>query len=629
MFAPLALVLVVLFLVRARLHRRLHAISQRVASPRSDRFSLTLAALALTLAIALPWPLLVRLIAWRLGAQTGTSEFVKAVGVALAAVSAIWMLLAATRAFCLPGGIADAHFHWRGPGLRPLRRNVLVLLAIVAPLVFLIVLFAAQGRTEWHNSVGRIAFVAAQLALAWFMASALRPHGDLVRGMLERRRGGWLDRLRYIWYGSVMLLPVALALLAASGWYYTAQKLYLRFQSSILLFVFTLVISAGCTRGLFVLRRRMALQKAETRTAEGQDPEKDEMDIDLSAVSREARRLTTSFTALAIFLGLWLIWSDVFPALTFMDRPLWTSTAKVAVETAEGTSTVVEQPQAVTIADMALGIVIVIMTLIAGKNLPGLLRLTILQRLPLERGVLFALTAISRYAITATGLVIAFGAIGISWASVQWLVAAATVGLGFGLQEIFANFVSGLIILFERPMRVGDTVTVGSVTGIVTRIRIRATTITDWDRKELIVPNKEFVTGQLVNWTLSDSILRVVVPVGVSYGTDVDLACQTMLRVARENPLVMRDPAPSVLFRQFGDSSLNFDLRAYVADFESYLPVLNDLHMCITKAFRQAGIEIPFPQRDLHVRSVSYDLPVRIQRGPGGTEDAGETTGGG
>lgn len=200
--------------------------------------------------------------------------------------------------------------------------------------------------------------------------------------------------------------------------------------------------------------------------------------------------------------------------------------------------------------------------------------------------------------------------VGIGWSKVQWLAAAITVGLGFGLQEIFANFVSGLMLLFERPMRIGDTVTVGEVSGTVSKIRIRATTITGWDRKELVIPNKEFITGQFVNWTLSDSILRIIVPVGVAYGSDVDLALSILKRIADEQPTAVGDPEPRVLFIGFGDSSLNLELRVYIAQIDDYLRTISDLHNAIDCEFRMAGIEIAFPQRDIHIRSIKATLPL-------------------
>jgi potassium efflux system protein len=220
------------------------------------------------------------------------------------------------------------------------------------------------------------------------------------------------------------------------------------------------------------------------------------------------------------------------------------------------------------------------------------------------------MTSIARYTIMVVGVIVAFGAIGIGWSKVQWLVAAMTVGLGFGLQEIFANFVSGLILLFERPIRVGDTVTVGGVSGDVTRIRIRATTITDWDRKELVIPNKEFVTGQVINWSLSDTTLRIILPVGIAYGSNVELAEELLYKVAREHKRVLTEPEPRVLFMGFGDSSLNFELRVFIPSIDYFLQARHELNKAIDRAFREADVEIAFPQRDIHVRSIRDALPL-------------------
>jgi len=193
---------------------------------------------------------------------------------------------------------------------------------------------------------------------------------------------------------------------------------------------------------------------------------------------------------------------------------------------------------------------------------------------------------------------------------VQWLVAAMTVGLGFGLQEIIANFVSGLIILFERPIRMGDVVTVGNVTGRVSRIRTRATTIIDWDCKELVIPNKEFITGQVVNWSLSDQVLRLVIRVGIAYGSDTRKAGRILLDVAKGNSRVLPEPKPKAFFQEFGESSLNFELRTWVKDVDDWMVGRHELHQAIDDAFREAGVEIAFPQRDIHVRSSRGELPV-------------------
>jgi potassium-dependent mechanosensitive channel len=237
------------------------------------------------------------------------------------------------------------------------------------------------------------------------------------------------------------------------------------------------------------------------------------------------------------------------------------------------------------------------------KEPAGLLEVTLLERLPLDRGARNAVTTLSGYAIMLAGLLMGANAIGLRWQNIQWLAAALTVGLGFGLQEIFANFVSGLILLFERPIRVGDIITLGDVDGTVTKIRIRATTITTWDRKELIVPNKELITGRLLNWTLSDQINRLVVEVGVAYGSNVAKVRRLMLRIANDHPVVLKDPGPVVTFESFGDSALNFVLRCYLPSLENRLATIHDLHAAIHDRFAREGIEIAFPQLDLHVRS--------------------------
>ncbi len=260
------------------------------------------------------------------------------------------------------------------------------------------------------------------------------------------------------------------------------------------------------------------------------------------------------------------------------------------------------QPLEVSLADLGLALVILVGSIVAARNLPALLEMILLQRLPLDSGARYAIKTVTSYTITILGITMAFGALGIGWSNVQWLAAALTFGLGFGLQEIFANFVSGLIILVERPVRLGDLVTVGTVEGRVTRIRIRATTITDWDRRELLVPNREFITGQVTNWTLTDPITRVVIPVGVAYGSNTIKARETLLRIAQESEFVMDDPAPSAIFNGFGDSTLNLSLRVFLPTRDVWAALMNQLHTRIDEEFAKDGIEIAFPQLDVHVR---------------------------
>jgi potassium efflux system protein len=244
----------------------------------------------------------------------------------------------------------------------------------------------------------------------------------------------------------------------------------------------------------------------------------------------------------------------------------------------------------------------VTVTLIAARNIGGLLDAMLLGRLALQPDANYAIKTVTRYAIAGVGIVTAANLFGITWSRAQWLVAALGVGLGFGLQEIVANFVSGLIVLAERPIRVGDTVTVGEVTGTVARIRARATLITDFDNKEVLIPNKAFITERVVNWTLSSQVTRVLIKLGVAYGTDTMRAQEVIIAALRSVPLVMHDPPPSVFFVGFGDSALDFEVRVFAEGIDKRLPLTHQVNTAIARALADAGIEIPFPQRDVHIR---------------------------
>ena len=226
-----------------------------------------------------------------------------------------------------------------------------------------------------------------------------------------------------------------------------------------------------------------------------------------------------------------------------------------------------------------------------------------MSRLNLAQGSSYAITTLLSYAIVSIGVITTLSALGVSWNKLQWLVAALSVGLGFGLQEIFANFVSGLIILFERPVRIGDVVTIGDLSGTVNRIRIRATTITDFDRKEIIVPNKTFVTSQLINWSLSDTVTRVTIRIGVAYGSDLQKVRELLYRIANGNSRVLRDPEPMVLFLNFGDSTLDHELRIHVRELRDRNPAIDEINREIDRLFREHGIEIAFRQMDINLRN--------------------------
>ena len=334
--------------------------------------------------------------------------------------------------------------------------------------------------------------------------------------------------------------------------------------------------------------------------------------MNLSQIVTQVRSLLDTGLLTIAAIGLWFVWADVTPALNILDRvTLWKTTVEEVVETKGADDKpvvqVVRRPAPITAANLGIALLIVAIATIAGRNIPGLIEVILLEHLQVDAGIRFATTCLVRYVIFTAGVIFAFNQIGIGWNSVQWLVAAASVGLGFGLQEIFANFVSGIILLFERPMRVGDVITIESTTGTVSRIRFRATTIVDGDRKELIVPNKSFITGNLLNWTLSDSINRVAVKVGVAYGSNPNLVRELLLQIASEHPVLLKDPAPTAVLEELGESALNFQLRAFLPTLKDRQKTMHELNTMIHERFRAAGIEIPFPQQDIHIRTQPSD----------------------
>ena len=243
----------------------------------------------------------------------------------------------------------------------------------------------------------------------------------------------------------------------------------------------------------------------------------------------------------------------------------------------------------------------------------------------LDVGVTQAIGTIFRYAIIALGVVLILQGVGINLSALNVLIGALGVGLGFGLQNITNNFVSGLIILFERPVKVGDRVEVGGVAGNVDRIGARATTIVTNDNIAIIVPNSQFIAEQVTNWSYTSALVRIHVPVGVSYEADPAEVRRILLDVASRNTGVLTDPPPDVLFTEFGDSSLNFALRVWTSQFTRVPTVLqSQLNFEIWNAFKAADVEIPFPQRDLHVRSGRVEVEMVGKRGGGKAGRTGE-----
>jgi potassium efflux system protein len=226
----------------------------------------------------------------------------------------------------------------------------------------------------------------------------------------------------------------------------------------------------------------------------------------------------------------------------------------------------------------------------------------IFSRVSLPRGVPYALSTITRYTILVLGFITAVAMLGFNVSNLALLVSALGVGIGFGMQSMVNNFISGLILLFERPIKVGDLISLDQLLGTVTRIGIRSSTIRGFDGADVIVPNGDLISNRVTNWTLVDKHRRVSLPVGVTYGTPARRVIELLEEVARAHPAIIATPAPSALFTGFGDSSLDFELRAWTESVDALTTVRSDLAVGVQEALAAAGIEVPFPQRDVYLK---------------------------
>ncbi|RME33061.1 MAG: mechanosensitive ion channel family protein, partial [Deltaproteobacteria bacterium] len=221
----------------------------------------------------------------------------------------------------------------------------------------------------------------------------------------------------------------------------------------------------------------------------------------------------------------------------------------------------------------------------------------------IDRGVRDAVKKLMHYGIVLIGLLFALSSLGMSLQNFVVVLGALGVGIGFGLQDIVNNFLSGLILLFERPVKVGDFIVVNNEWGDIKKIGLRSTVVETIDHSEIIVPNSQLISEKVTNWTLSSRVARLVVPVGVAYGSDVEQVMRILTEVATGHPEAVQYPPPSILFVAFGESSLDFEIRVFVRDISARFRIRSDMLRQIDARFREAGIEIPFPQRDLHLRS--------------------------
>lgn len=600
-----------LLLSRRLLKRRLAVLAEPVGNVSHDSIGLTLRAVLATILLALPTILLPLSIGYLTQHDPEATQFARAAGNAVFQLGMLALFIEPFVQVVRADGLAQSHFRWPDKARRNLRLDLRALsLALIAPIMAISMTEAFDDDSK-RETIGRAAFMLGEISIAIFAWRVLHPiTGVLSDVMTAHEKGHW--RLGYLWLPIATAIPLVLSGMAARGYYYTALQLQSRFFYSAALLGGAVILYSLIVRWLTVAERRLALSRALKRREEAREarasreaaavsgdssPETLEgLEIDLVQISEQTRGLIKVVITLSIATGLWLIWSGTLPALQLLDNiNLWQITSQVDGE---------KEISNVTLGAALLAIAVGVVTALAGRNLPGFLEITVLRRLSLDAGSRYAMATLFQYAIVIIGLLIAVNLIGLRWSSIQWLVAAIGVGLGFGLQQIFANFISGILILFERPVRVGDTVTVGTLTGTVSRIRIRATTITDWDNKEVVIPNQTFITETVINWTLTDDITRLILRFCVALDSDGDLVERLMHEAIDAEPVALDNPPPSVFMVGYDDSAIIYEARVFYHDLYYLLPLQHAIYRRVHEAFKANGVKIVYPQHDLHLRSV-------------------------
>ncbi len=508
-----------------------------------------------------------------------------------------YMAFGSMRRMLKPDGLAQKHFGHDALTVAHLRKALRNIWYTLLPLIFIATLGELDPSRLANDVLGQIICLVSLLLLSFELFTTVRKRPNNQQTSLWRN-------ISALAFGAVPLILIGLLVF---GYYYTALKLSARLIDSFYLVSVWVLLYETALRGLSVAARRLAYRRAlakrqnqqRNENAEGVEVS-DDKPITLEQINEQTLRLVTVTLTLVFAGAFYWLWSDLVAVIAYMDSiTLWHHTVGT-----DGGAVL----EAVSLRDLLGAVLIAVVTYILTRNLPGLLEVLVLSRLQLAQGTSYAVTTMLSYLLTATGTIATLSTIGMEWNKLQWLVAALSVGLGFGLQEIFANFVSGLIILFERPVRIGDTITVSGFSGTVNKIRIRATTITDFDRKEVIIPNRAFVTERLINWSLSDTVTRVVLRIGVSYGSDLDLTRRLLLQAAAENPRVMKEPEPTVFFLAFGASTLDHEMRFFVRELGDRNPALDELNRRIDQLFTEHGINIAFNQVEVTLKNARGDV---------------------
>lgn len=593
-----------LLLLRRRMWRRMEIINRRIGRPRNDSIIYSVEILLLTLLRSAAVPLV--MVGLGLSIETNQQGLLQPLALSLLTAAGGVMAALFLRDSSTAGGICRTHFDWPEGRCKSVSNLMTWILIRLMPVVIAASFLVHLEQNTPHAVLGRLFLCFVAIMVAAKLLRMLARQRKLQASQtpdeqFAKRFPNWIQD-GIVWVSAGFLIFIVL-----SGFLLPARIVYTGLAITALIFVGAIFLHELLMRWLLVARRRIRFQQlmaAQPGTEGEEKAETEARRTSLGDLSDSTAQLIKSLVYVSTAVSVILVWKPLMPAVQGLQRfTLWSVS-----QTVNG----VQLQTQITLATLFLAILIFFATFYAARRIPALIELILRSTGRSTPATRYTISTITNYVIIAIGTMVFFSTLKMSWSQLQWLVAALGVGIGFGLQEIVANFISGLIILFERPIRVGDVVTIGESTGTVTRIQIRATTIRDWDGKELLVPNKEFITGRLLNWTLSDTNNRIVIDVGIAYGSDVAAAMKILEDVVTLHPAILDEPRPNILFTQFGDNALLLSARCFLADLDDRLRRVSELNQQIYTAFNEAGIVIAFPQLDVHLDPES-PLTVRLQ----------------
>ncbi len=561
------LLVVLLVLGHRRMRDRLFAIVERSKVAGHVRKRELLQALLITAALPAALPLAMLVAGSLVDTAPGLHTLAASLGDALLAMSSLVYAIGLLIWLVDPRGVAAAAGRDQDCLVflsRTLRRFMpgFVLVLFVAALNGL-----DDAPFSNRESLGRVAFVAAMAMLAWLFSRLFQRRSPLISRLSALASRGWIVQFRPFWLLILIALPLVFAGFAIGGYFVAAEYFFARLAASFFVLLGAVMVRDFLCWWLAATSSRSDLAISRPSA---------------TVVDDEKRSLINLALMVLVLVGLWVIWRSGLPVLAAIGNyPLYSY-----VSTVNGAHVV----HALTLEGFAIGIIVALVTWVIVRNIGGFLDVVLLRRIDMQADASFAIKVVSRYVVIIGGVVVASSALGLGWDDVQWLVAALSVGIGFGLQEIFGNLVAGLMMLAERPVRIGDIVTVGDVTGTVSKIQARATTVTDFDNKEILITNKSFITDRVINWTLSNQTTRLLIKVSVPRGTDVGRAQQVLLDVVRANRDVSMEIPPAVLCLGLVDRSLEFEVSAFVDSFDKRRRVQHELNGAIDLALRESGI---------------------------------------